>query len=331
VLPNGSGLRVYRKLGNFFFQEGTTNSGLPAVLASAERVATEDWLNEGLPGIFVTRSGKAPVLFAKQRAGEYVETNLTASWPAGSILVTGDFNNDLRPDAAIATENEIEVMLSGRKEPERIPLKGFHPSELSLIDYDNDGWLDILAYGSGIRVWRNLGENGFVDQTVVLGLDKIGSVDTLVAADFDNDGDTDLILSSTNGLQLWRNEGGNVNDQLKLRLAGKRSNASALGVEIELAAGNWRTLRRVQQLPLEIGVGKNKKIDTVRIRWSDLTTMAIDLPVQRQPVEIVEPTVPAGSCPYLYAWNGKQFKFCYRYSGRVPSWSAGGGEAFDRG
>jgi len=37
-----------------------------------------------------------------------------------------------------------------------LPLNGFKVSGLLLADYDNDGWLDLFAYGSdGVRVWRN--------------------------------------------------------------------------------------------------------------------------------------------------------------------------------
>ena len=63
---------------------------------------------------------------------------------------------------------------------------------------------------------------------------KLGAVDSLVAADFDQDGDTDLVTSAPGGLKFLRNDGGNANKQLKLRLLGNRSNASGLGVRVEL-------------------------------------------------------------------------------------------------
>jgi hypothetical protein len=178
-----------------------------------------------------------------------------------------------------------------------------------LADYDNDGWLDVSAYGAGVRVWRNLGKAGFADVTAILGPDKIGPVDTLVAADFDNAGATDLILSTPNGLQFLRNDGGNANKQLKLHLAGNRSNASALGVRVELTSGNWRTIRTVQQLPLEIGTGKHDKLDALKIRWFDLASTLVDVALQTNVLAIDELKLPTGSCPYLYAWDGKQFKF----------------------
>src|SRR5581483_11372296 len=92
VLPQGQGLRVYRNLGNGYFMDATTNSGLPSDFPGAQHVAVEDWNNEDIPGVFVTRSGKAPVFFAKQRAGGFVETNSTTEWPAGDVLAAGDLN-----------------------------------------------------------------------------------------------------------------------------------------------------------------------------------------------------------------------------------------------
>src|SRR5262249_48157255 len=155
---------------------------------------------------------------------------------------------------------KIECVFNGSTNNLTIPLGRFRVDSLALIDYDNDGWLDILAVGDGLRLWRNIGRSGFRDVTLELGLDKLvkGKIDAVVAADFDNDCDTDLLVSvAGQGLQLLRNEGGSANKQLKLQLMGNRSNASGLGMRVEVTAGNWRTLRTVQRLPVEIGVGNH--------------------------------------------------------------------------
>src|SRR5262249_9220757 len=232
ILPGSQGLRLYRNLGSFYFQENT-NSGLPLSLTGVQQVATEDWNNEDVPGVFATRAEQAPLFFAKQRAGSFVQTNLDSTWPAGSHIAFGDLNNDLLVDFALADDQVLHVVFGGVKDRPKLSLNGLHVKGLLLADYDNDGWLDIIAYGSGIRVWRNLGRAGFTDVTATLGLDKIGAVEDLVAADFDQDGDTDLVLSTATGLQFWRNDGGNANKQLKLQLVGNRSNSSALGARVE--------------------------------------------------------------------------------------------------
>ena len=317
VLPGGQGLRVYRNLGNFYFKDNTTNSGLPAIYRGTQHVTVEDWFNEDLPGIFVTRTGQPPVFFSKQRAGAFVETNFP-NWPAGTVVATGDLNNDLRTDLVIAGERELTIIFGGLDQRLTLPLNGLQAKGLLLFDYDNDGWLDILAYGNGVRIWRNLGKAGFADTTADLGLARVGPIDGVAAADFDNDGDEDLVVSSPAGLQFWRNDGGNANTLLKLRLEGNRSNASALGVRVELAANRWHTIRTLQQLPFEIGVGQHDKLDVLKVHWFDLATTLVDVTVETNPLTLVELTLPTGSCPYLYAWNGKQFRFVTDILGSSP-------------
>lgn len=318
VRPDGSGVVVYQNLGNFYFKENTTNSGLPEAIAGAEHVAVEDWNNEDVPAVFVGRAGKSPAYFSKQRAGSFVPTNSPSDWPAGSVIALGDFNNDLRPDMAVGGERDLRIFLGGLNERLEVPFRGLPIKGILPVDFDNDGWLDVIAFGNGLRVWRNAGKAGFLDVTTDLGLEKIPAAEALVAADFDHDGDTDLIIDTGSGLQFWRNDGGNANRQLKLRLAGNRSNASALGVRIELAAGNWHAIRTVQQTPLEIGVGRHDKLDALKIRWFDLAGTFPDVAVPTNEFVLEELTVPSGSCPYLYAWDGKGFRFVTDILGAAP-------------
>ena len=319
VPPGGAGLGLYRNLGNLYFDGNWSDTGLPQAFPGATQVMTDDWNNEGLPGVFLARADAPPGFYAKKRAATFVAGNLTQGWPAGAVMDTGDLDNDLRPEAVIATGATIEII--GRDQSRRIslPLHGFAVAGLLLVDYDNDGWLDVFAYGrGGVRVWRNAGHAGFTDVTADLGLDRAGPVDGMIAADFDGDGDTDLVTSADAGLRFWRNDGGNANLQLKLRLAGNRSNTSSLGVRVEVLAGDWRTSRTVRRLPLEIGVGQHRQLDALKVHWFDLSTAQVDVPVGRDVLTVTEPTLPSGSCPYLYAWNGQGFAFVTDILGSAP-------------
>lgn len=320
VVPaEAPGLIPYRNLGNLAFDGNWGDSGLPPALPGATQVLTEDWDNEGLPGVFVARAGAAPVHFAKPRSAPFAESKATEGWPAGGVLVTGDLDNDLRPEAVVATAEALEVVDREQTSRGKVPLNGFAVSHLALVDYDNDGWLDLVAGGaSGLRVWRNAGLAGFTDVTVALGLGQTGAIGSLAAADLDADGDTDLVTTSETGLRVWRNDGGNQNQQFKLRLVGKRSNRSALGVRVEIVAGNWRTSRVVRRTPLEVGLGQHRQIDALKFRWFDLATAQVDVPVTREPHVVDEPTLPSGSCPYLYAWDGTAFRFVSDILGAAP-------------
>jgi hypothetical protein len=189
---------------------------------------------------------------------------------------------------------------------------------LLLLDYDNDGWLDILAYGSGVRVWRNVGKKGFEDTTAALGLEGVGEVDDVAMADFDRDGDTDLVLSSKAGLQYWRNEGGNANKQLKLQLVGNRSNPSAIGARVEVVSDHWRAIRTLHNLPFELGTGQHNKLELLKTRWFDLGTTLTEVPVGPEPLVLQELVVPSGSCPYLFVWDGHEFRFVSDILGASP-------------
>jgi Flp pilus assembly protein TadD len=319
VQPGGAGLGLYRNLGNFYFDGNWSDAGLPRAFPGAAQVMTDDWSNEGLPGVFIVRADAPPVFYAKKRAAVFTASNLTQGWPTGAVMATGDLDNDLRPEAVIATATTLEIIDRDQSRRLSLPLHGFQVSGLLLADYDNDGWLDLFAYGSnGVRVWRNVGHAGFTDVTKELGLDHVGPVSGMVAADFDGNGDIDLVTSSDAGLRFWRNDGGNRNLQLKLRLAGNRSNTTSLGVRVEVLAGDWRTSRTVRRIPLEIGVGQHRQLDALKVHWFDLSTAQVDVPVGRDVHTVTEPTLPSGSCPYLYAWDGQGFRFVTDVLGAAP-------------
>ncbi len=319
VPPDGSGMRVQRNLGNLSFEAGAAASGLPPQLAGIQRIDTEDWNSDGLPGVFLSRAGQPPSFYGKKRAGPFAESPVTNGWPVGSVLAIGDLDNDLQPDAVLLAGGDL-VIIPGRGEARSTVSLGGRPvAGLHLVDYDNDGWLDLIAFGDqGAWAWRNRGHAGFDEVTSALGLDRVGGGTALVGADFDADGDTDFVASSADGLHFWRNDGGNANRQLKLHLVGKRSNASALGVRVDVIAGNWRTSRTVRRVPLEIGVGDHGQLDAIKLHWFDLSTSLVDVPVKPEPLAVDEPTLPSGSCPYLYAWDGKQFRFVTDILGAAP-------------
>jgi len=326
IAPDGSGVNAYRNLGNFFFDNSTNDTGLSSEMSHVDRLVSEDWQNEGLPGIFASHADQAPLYYAKKRAAAFTASSIAQTWPAGSLVATGDFNNDLHPDAVIAGKDELIIVFgkvgdttNSGNETLRVALNGLHLRGLLAADIDNDGWLDLIGYGdNGVRVWRNRGHLGFLDVTQALGLDAIHSAEQALAADFDGDGDLDLVVSNAEGLHFLRNDGGNANRLLAVHLQGKRSNASALGVRVEAIAGSWRTSRTVRGEPLVIGVGQHDKLDSLKEHWFDLSTAQVDVPVTRELLTLTEPTLPSGSCPYLFAWDGKHFAFVTDILGAAP-------------
>ena len=319
VTATTNGVKVLRNLGHPYFSENTTNSGVPLTLTGAGQVLMEDWNNDELLDLFIIRSNQPPLLLVKERGGPLVETNLTADWPAASAIASGDLNNDLRFDIALVAGDKIVCIFNHLKDRQTFSTGNLGTRELRLVDYDNDGWLDIIAAGNGIRIWRNLGASGFKE--VPLGLEKLGSITSFRSFDFDGDCDSDIIVAlADGGLRCLRNDGGNANAQLKPHLVGTKSNASGLGIRVDVAASGLRITRRVSELPLEIGVGRHQQLDSVTAHWFDVNLNYTDVKIDcRMLLALDELALPTGSCPYLYAWDGKQFRFVTDLLGAAPA------------
>lgn len=315
------GLRLFRGFGNLAFREVPATSGIPVQVSSATALTIDDWNNDDLPDLIVTRASEPPLVLFNQRGGSLNASNQPAGWPAARAIATADLNNDLRTDIALATDKTIDLFLGGLAEPRRLAARDNQLTNLRFFDYDNDGWQDLLGWGAnGIKVWRNRGRLGFLEVTETLGLTSLRDVRQVLAADFDQDGDSDLVIAlQAGGVRYLRNDGGNANQSIKVRLLGNKSNASGLGTKIEVNGGTWRTLRSVQQLPVEIGVGKRTRLDSVTVRWFDTQLPSVDVTVEPKVVlNLVELTVPGGSCPYLYAWDGNGFRFVTDLLGAAP-------------
>jgi len=89
------------------------------------------------------------------------------------------------------------------------------------IDYDGDGWLDVILLGGGtfeaepeekpraIWLYRNEGDGTFSDQTEAAGLGAVQSYTIgMAAADYDNDGDEDFVVANLGEDMLFRNDDG---------------------------------------------------------------------------------------------------------------------------
>jgi enediyne biosynthesis protein E4 len=90
---------------------------------------------------------------------------------------------------------------------------------VAIFDYDNDGLMDIFLVNattldgkgrgatSTSHLYHNLGNMHFEDVTVKAGLGKVGWGQGVCAADYDNDGFTDLFVTYYGHSVLYHNEG----------------------------------------------------------------------------------------------------------------------------
>jgi hypothetical protein len=87
---------------------------------------------------------------------------------------------------------------------------------------------------------------------------------------------------------------------------------SGIGTHVELRRGNFWVTRLVQQeLPIEIGLAGHKQLDTVQTVWTNgVVDNRLNVAAMEKPVDvIIVKWVATGSCPYLYVWDGEQFRF----------------------
>lgn len=320
AVTSSNDVRLYRQFGPLLFTDITKTSGIPAGISNAATVSVEDWPKDEMMDVIVGRTNAEPMLLAKLRGGPLQATNV-AGWPAGTVFATGDLNNDLRADLVTFHGGKLNIFLHGTNEKRELATTDANIRFIALFDHDNDGWLDIWAAGDRLSAWRNTGQSGFEEISQSSGLSAAtGPFSALHFADFDVDGDSDAVAVGLNGgLRYLRNDGGNANKQLKLRLLGNRSNASGLGVKVEVRSGGLQLVRTVQSLPVEIGVGTNAMLEAMIVHWFNLAANNADVPVDPAvQLPVLELILPEGSCPYLYAWDGKQFRFVTDLLGAAP-------------
>jgi hypothetical protein len=163
------------------------------------------------------------------------------------------------------------------------------------FDYDLDGMLDILAinghvsddisvvqpnvkYAQPPHLFRNLGKGRFEEVTTKLGpaLPKPVVGRGAAYADFDNDGDLDLLITANNGqARLLRNDNANQNDMLRIKTVGTRSNRDGIGAKVTLKTSKGLRLFEMvktgssylsqSELPLTFGLGKPEEGKTVSL------------------------------------------------------------------
>jgi hypothetical protein len=149
-----------------------------------------------------------------------------------------------------------------------------------------------VAYKQLPLLFRNEGKSRFVDTTKQVGFAKPLVARGAAYADFDRDGDLDVLISNNHGpAVLYRNDGGNKNNYLSFRL---KANASALGAIVRIGA-QWQTVHSgssycsQSDLALTFGLGDKAVVDKIDIEWPSGNKQTLTNVKTRQHLDIREP------------------------------------------
>jgi hypothetical protein len=281
-------------------------------------VVTADFNGDGWIDIYVANDGQPNQLWINQHDSTFKNTallsgaalNADGRATASMGVDAGDFDNDGDEDLFYTNlSGEGDTLLvnagSGTFEDEA-RRRGLHLPSLphtgfgaAWADFDNDGWLDILAVNGAVRIiealaaakdpvpfhernqlFRNLGDGRFDDVTDQAGAAfRLSEVSRGAAfGDVDIDGDVDVLIGNNNGpVRLLINNVGSDNHWLGVRLVGQQAPRDMVGARVGVIRQTgpplWRRARAdgsyasANDPRVLIGLGASAAAPTVRVVW----------------------------------------------------------------
>ena len=310
--------RLYRNRGDGTFVDVTADAGLAATFGPGLGIATADFDGDGWTDMFVANDQQDNQLWLNQQDGTFRDLALVSGTAVGAAgerkadmgVDAGDFDNDGDEDLVI-TEltgegstlyvNDGTGAFEERSGPvglrlASLPFTGFGAG---WIDFDNDGWLDILEVNGFVNqnldalgpdnpfpmqqpnlLLRNLSGQTFDDVTGRAGaVFELSEVSRGAAfGDIDNDGDTDVVIANAEGpVRLLVNDIGTRHHWIGLRLVGGRPARDMLGARVAVLRSDGSTLWRRARADgsyasandprVLVGLGEQAKAPDVRVMW----------------------------------------------------------------
>jgi Flp pilus assembly protein TadD len=325
---------LWRNNGNGTFTDWTNQTALGGNAPSIGAIGS-DLDNDRAVDFVVTGWRDSPTVYVNQREGAFrsVHPWITPMPSPAAGVVALDFNKDGLMDLGFTHWGAGGLSLwrnVAGKVFERVALPDpgwMRGWGIAAFDYDNDGWLDLVAVGetySGegrVMLLRNEGPAGFRDVTHQTGLDKLALHNPrgIIAFDYAGDGSMGLLITQNNlPPVLLQNVGGNRYNWLRLEFKGEHDNKSGIGTKVELFAGaleqKWEipgASGYLGQGPTEIvaGLGFEREAEVVRLLWpTGVLQDEMEIPAH-QSAPITEIDRRGSSCPIVFVWDGERFEF----------------------
>jgi hypothetical protein len=339
-LPSDTNL-LYHNNGDGTFTDVSESSGVSKVQNRYAMTAiVTDYDDDGWPDLYVACDSTASILYRNNHDGTFkdiaLETGAAYSEDgqaqAGMGVAIGDYNGDGFPDifkTHFADDLPAMYRNTGRgffEDASRAA--GFEHTRYiqwgtGLMDLNNDGWLDVFTVTGNVYpevekvfkeyphrsprlIYRNLGNGRFKEVTAECGpgARELHSSRGCAFGDFDNDGDSDVLIMNMNEPpSLLRNDYNGArrgaNNWLTLRLIGTTSNRSAIGARVRLKAGGRQQTQEVSSQSSyysfndprpHFGLGNSTRADQIEIRWPNGDTETIKDIAANQIITIKEGT-----------------------------------------
>jgi enediyne biosynthesis protein E4 len=304
---NGVSCTLYRNNGDGTFTDVTKAAGVFNAGGRAMSAVAADLNNDGWPDIYVANDSMENYYYENRRDGTFAEKALELGLALGQ---NGQGVSSMGPAVAdVDGDGSLDILIPDMDYGSLLSKKGEFYSDLVdrsglavicgqytgwgavLLDYDDDGYQDVfIANGNAHHEYpedavlaRNNGQGVFVD----VARDSGDFFQTkwvsrgATWADFDDDGNVDLVVVDTSGPpHLLRNTGGTGNHWLKVEAQVKGGGRVAIGARVAVTAGGRR---RFQELigvngylsqgdtRVHFGLGAAEKAELVEVRWPDGT------------------------------------------------------------
>jgi len=304
---------LFQNNGEGTFSDITAKAGVD-IPGKALGVVTTDINGDGFTDIYVANDTAANFLFKNNGDGTFQEIGVAAGVAfgvngeaeSGMGVDSGDYDENGRVDLIVTNLDQemnnlytnqgdnwfLDRALEAGAGQVALPFSGFG---VRLLDYDNDGDLDLVVLNGhildNIHLFRkdvtyaepplllenregqffNVGsQSGEIWQRAMVGR-------ALATGDYDNDGDPDLLfVNNGQPAVLLRNDGGNQNAWLGLKLVGQKSNRDGVGAALTLTTSRRKMFRErsgggsylaAHDPRIVFGLGEGEEVISLEIGW----------------------------------------------------------------
>jgi len=295
---------LYHNNGDGTFTDVTKEMGIKDLDGRAMGVGAADYDEDGFVDIYVANDHSMNYLWHNNAGKSFTDMGTpsgTAFGQSGESAVSmsvdfADYTGSGRMDMFISDdkycrlyENLGNGIFAEKSYPSGIamPAGQYVGWSSSFIDYNNDGLIDIYKangalkhlYGQEDQLFENMGDGKFKDVSTECGSYFLKELVGRGACfgDYDNDGDIDAYIVNLNDRgSFLRNNKGNQNNWISLKLEGTTSNRDGIGARIRLTCGGKTQYTQKKSTTgylsqndprIHFGLAKNDMVEKIEIKW----------------------------------------------------------------